>query len=231
MYNRYKHSTTNLSKMSLDSLTRRILKASRNASLREIDRKEKEDQELKDRLRRQAIELRLKSADNQNTLEYKIENFINKYQKPEIVYEAKSKKKRKPIGVTVTDNYVIVEFKNPPEKEVKKWRTKEIYSKKHKCKILLKIAILKDGKTKLTSIWYPKDNPRAKEILRKYKEGREDFFEEVKTIVTASTRKPVIKKLIPTELLVKKEDPRSKLVKRRKAEVGATWKNLKGAIS
>lgn len=231
MYNRYKSPTTNLSSMALDSLTRRILKSNRHATLADIRRKQKEDENMKRKAVEDAIKLRLKSISLGESL------YLSIYDNSNLVTESKSE--RKPIGVTTTDNYVIVEFKNPPEKDIKKWRTKEIYSKKHKARILLKVAILKNGDTKVTSIWYPKDIPRAKEILRLYKENRlEDIYNEeaypTQPVVTATKRPPIVKKVVPAELednvLIRlRKDPRSLLVPRR-GEAFSFWRRYKGAF-
>lgn len=63
--------------------------------------------------------------------------------------------KRKPIKTITKGNYVIEDYKNPPKKEVKAYRT--VKKEDH----LIKVAILKKeglrgGKTKVTSIWHPK---------------------------------------------------------------------------
>lgn len=62
--------------------------------------------------------------------------------------------KRKVIKRVTTPNYVVEDFKNPPKKEVKDYRTVK------KGDHLIKVAILKEegprgGRTKATSLWHP----------------------------------------------------------------------------
>lgn len=67
-----------------------------------------------------------------------------------------AKKKRKPIKTETKGNYVIEDYKNPPKKEIKGYRT--VKKDGH----LIKVAIMKNegprgGRTKVTSIWHPKN--------------------------------------------------------------------------
>lgn len=143
---------------------------------------------------------------------------------PEIIYE--KSEIREPIGITVTDNYVIEEYPKPKSSSVSSYRTKKVYSRKYKTDILLKVAILKNGKTRVTSIWFPKDSKRAKELMKMYNitESR------VPILVTATKRPYTVRKLAPIEIEVAEKVGTVKpKVVTRKADVGATWKSLKGA--
>ena len=74
----------------------------------------------------------------------------------------------KVIGITKTKNYTIEEYKNPPKKYIIGWRRKKIKDKdgyEH----IINLALVKDPKTgKIktvrTSIWHPKEEPKAKKL-------------------------------------------------------------------
>jgi len=80
--------------------------------------------------------------------------------------------KKKIIGVEQTKNYVVEDYKNPPKSQVAKWRRKEVNGH------LLTIAVLKNGETRVTSVWHPKterksDTPAVQRVLDKpHKKGR-----------------------------------------------------------
>lgn len=66
----------------------------------------------------------------------------------------------KVIKKTSTKNYIVSDYKNPPEKDVKAYRRKVIYDKDG-LKHIITVAILKKkgpkgGRTRITSIWHPK---------------------------------------------------------------------------
>jgi len=76
----------------------------------------------------------------------------------------------KPIKIEVKKNYVIEKLRNAPKGA--KYRRKVVYDKdgyRH----ILNIAIYKTKsgkrKTMVTSIWHPKDEPKAKKLLEKWR--------------------------------------------------------------
>lgn len=78
--------------------------------------------------------------------------------------------KKKIIGVEQTKNYVVEDYKNPPKSQVAKWRRKEVGGH------ILNIAVLKNGKTVVTSVWHPKterssDTPAVRRVLDKTHKG------------------------------------------------------------
>lgn len=65
------------------------------------------------------------------------------------------KKKRKPIGFEEKPNYIVEDYKNPPKKDVIKYRRKRVGDH------IITIAVLRKkgprgGRTKITSLWHPK---------------------------------------------------------------------------
>jgi hypothetical protein len=65
-------------------------------------------------------------------------------------------------------NYIVQKINRNPSDAVK-YRREEIYDK-HGYRHLLTVAVRKGGKTVVTSIWHPKDEPKArklKELARK----------------------------------------------------------------
>lgn len=69
-------------------------------------------------------------------------------------------RRRKVIGIENKPNYVVEDFKNPPEDEVIGYRRKRVDGH------LLTLAILKDkgprgGRTVVTSVWHPKTEKKA----------------------------------------------------------------------
>ncbi|MEM4385844.1 MAG: hypothetical protein QXD03_04790 [Candidatus Anstonellales archaeon] len=178
-----------------------------------------------DPISRRAINNITKPTNRTNKDSYidKLVKIRESYPEPDIVYE---EDRNAPIGVTVTDNYVIEEYPKPRSSSVLSYRTKKMYSRKYKTDILLKIAVLKSGKTKVTSIWFPKDSERAKKLMKMYNitESR------VPIVVTATKRPYTIKKVTPIQIEIAEKIKAIKpKVVTRKADVGATWKNIKGA--
>lgn len=77
----------------------------------------------------------------------------------------------KPFRLAVTKNYVIEDYKNPSKKKIEGFRTKKIIDKdgyKH----LIKFALLKGGGTVKTSFRHHKNEPKAKQLLRKWRKSK-----------------------------------------------------------
>ena len=63
---------------------------------------------------------------------------------------------RKPIKFEKTKNFIVEDYKNPPEKDVIGYRRKKVDGH------VITIAILRKkgprgGRTKITSLWHPKE--------------------------------------------------------------------------
>ncbi|MGB9886904.1 MAG: hypothetical protein ACPLRW_07905 [Moorellales bacterium] len=78
-------------------------------------------------------------------------------------------RKRKIIKVEQKPNYVVEDYKNPPEKDIIGYRRV-----KTKSGHIINVAILKKkgprgGRTVATSLWHPKSEKRTEKAARKRK--------------------------------------------------------------
>lgn len=216
----FRRNLTNIKRKDIDPLSRRLIRYRKSPDLNNLKNKPKEDNIMRETLKDQYINSKLKAL----SFEEKVENIISKYaSKPQVIYE----KEEEPIGITLDDNYVILEYPKPDEKDIVSYRTKKVYSKKHKITVLLKIAILKNGKTKVTSVWYPRESKRAKELMKQY-----GVVEEARiSAVSAAKLGAKIRKIIPKDLeeaISKAKFSLKAKVPKSARDVGATWKVLKG---
>ncbi len=159
------------------------------------------------------------------TFEDKLNNFIYKIKhKPEIVYE----ENEKPLGITESDKYIIIEYNKPDKSKIVKYKTKKVYSEKDKTTILLKIAILDSGKTKVTSIWYPKDSKRGQDIIKNSKFGiteSVDYLDEVMGLLSLLKIPAIRTKRLVGDTVRKIRNFAAKTSK----NVKTRWHNLKNA--
>lgn len=70
--------------------------------------------------------------------------------------------KRKPIKVEQTKNYTVVDYKNPPKKQVLKYRTVKTPTGHLVRVAVLKRKGLRGGRTVVTSVWHPKKSKKKR---------------------------------------------------------------------
>jgi len=119
-------------------------------------------------------------------------------------------RKLKPKEVEETENYVIERFEPPEEKSAVKYRRKVVYDKQG-YRHLLTIAILprkgeRGGRTIVTSIWHPKEEPRAKTIIETAK--RKGIYRKSKTLKREEKEKKRKKKQKTKDRKSKKKNTR-----------------------
>ncbi|MEM3452035.1 MAG: hypothetical protein QW835_00210 [Candidatus Hadarchaeum sp.] len=75
------------------------------------------------------------------------------------------------LKIETSKNYVIEDYPNPPKSKVARYRRKIIYDKEGQRHIAT-IAVLKDGSTRLTSLWHPKtEKTTSTPEVRKHLKG------------------------------------------------------------
>lgn len=99
-------------------------------------------------------------------------------------------KRIKVIDIEEKPNYIVVKLREKP-RDTKTYRRKIIKTKDGRERIL-NVAIRKNGKTVVTSIWYPKDDPKAKYLKQLAKE--KGILRKSKTVKKEERKKKSNKK-------------------------------------
>jgi len=91
-----------------------------------------------------------------------------------IAYLFEAARADKTEKVEVSSNYIIQDLKDrPPESEIESYRSKVIFDKDGN-KHIIRLAILKSGGTKATSIWHTKKEGSARSMLNRWKKNDPD---------------------------------------------------------